>query len=56
MARIAGVDLPRNKRIVIALTYIHGIGRSTAEKMVEKLGLDETVFPIVFDFASASSP
>lgn len=40
MARIAGVDLPRNKRIVIALTYIHGIGRTTAETIVDKLGLD----------------
>ena len=40
MARIAGVDLPRNKRIVIALTYIHGIGRSTAEAIVEKCALD----------------
>lgn len=40
MARIAGVDLPRNKRIVIALTYIHGIGRSAAASIVEKSGLD----------------
>lgn len=40
MARIAGVDLPRNKRIVIALTYIHGIGRSAATSIVEKSGLD----------------
>ena len=40
MARIAGVDLPRNKRIVIALTYIHGIGRSAAKSIVEKCGLD----------------
>lgn len=40
MARIAGVDLPRNKRIVIALTYIHGIGRTSAAKIVEKCGLD----------------
>ncbi|MCP4496645.1 MAG: 30S ribosomal protein S13 [Phycisphaeraceae bacterium] len=40
MARIAGVDLPRNKRIVIALTYIHGIGNSSAAKIVEKCSLD----------------
>lgn len=40
MARIAGVDLPRNKRVVIALTYIHGIGRSTSEKMCQTLNLD----------------
>jgi len=36
MARLAGVDLPRNKRIDIALTYIHGIGRTTAVKICEQ--------------------
>ena len=36
MARIAGVDLPRGKRIDIALTYIHGIGRTSASKICEK--------------------
>ncbi|BAM46280.1 30S ribosomal protein S13 [Amphibacillus xylanus] len=36
MARIAGVDIPREKRIVISLTYIYGIGNSTAEKILEK--------------------
>jgi len=36
MARIAGVDLPRNKRIDIALTYIHGIGHTSARKICEK--------------------
>ena len=40
MARIAGVDLPRMKRIDIALTYIYGIGRHTASKMVEDLQID----------------
>ena len=35
MARIAGVDIPRDKRIVISLTYIMGIGRSTAEKIIK---------------------
>jgi len=40
MARIAGVDLPRDKRVVIGLTYIYGIGRSTAEKIVEICGVD----------------
>ncbi|RKU11400.1 30S ribosomal protein S13 [Candidatus Poribacteria bacterium] len=40
MARIAGVDLPRTKRIDIALTYIYGIGRQTAAKMVEDLHID----------------
>ncbi len=40
MARIAGVDLPRNKRMDIALTYIHGIGKATATKMLKAVGLD----------------
>ena len=41
MARIAGVDLPRNKRGVISLTYIYGVGASTAEAILEKAGIDE---------------
>ena len=40
MARIAGVDLPNNKRIDIALTEIYGIGRRTALKIVEKTGIE----------------
>ena len=36
MARIAGVDLPKDKRVEIALTYIHGIGRSSSDKILEK--------------------
>ena len=40
MARIAGVNLPTNKRVVIALTYIHGIGRKTASDVVDKIGID----------------
>lgn len=39
MARIAGVDIPDNKHIVIALTYIYGIGKSSAENILEKLGI-----------------
>ncbi len=39
MARIAGVDLPRNKRIEVALTYLYGIGRSTSRSVLTKLGL-----------------
>ncbi len=35
MARIEGVDIPRNKRVVISLTYIYGIGRTTSEKILE---------------------
>ncbi len=40
MARIAGVNVPDKKRAPIALTYIHGIGRTTAFKICEKLGID----------------
>ncbi|TLM66094.1 MAG: 30S ribosomal protein S13 [Deltaproteobacteria bacterium] len=40
MARIAGIDLPRNKRIEIALTYIYGIGRSTSQNILTKAGVD----------------
>ena len=40
MARIAGVDIPREKRLEISLTYIFGIGRSTARKICTDLGLD----------------
>ncbi len=40
MARIAGVDLPRGKRIEIALTYIHGIGRSSSQKILAEAGVD----------------
>lgn len=39
MARLAGVDLPRNKHMVIALTYIHGIGRTSARKILDLVGL-----------------
>ena len=40
MARISGINLPLNKRVVIGLTYIHGIGRSTSEKIVDVAGID----------------
>jgi len=40
LARIAGIDLPKNKDIVIALTYIYGIGRSTAESIVSSAKID----------------
>ncbi|MGC1469590.1 MAG: 30S ribosomal protein S13, partial [Sphingorhabdus sp.] len=42
MARIAGVNLPTNKRVIIALTYIHGIGRTKAVEIADKLGIDHT--------------
>jgi small subunit ribosomal protein S13 len=40
MARIAGVDLPRNKRMEVALTYIHGLGRSSARRILGQAGVD----------------
>ena len=43
MARIAGVDLPRDKRIVISLTYIFGIGETTAQKVLKDAGVSEDI-------------
>ncbi|MFV0643122.1 MAG: 30S ribosomal protein S13 [Sphingomonadaceae bacterium] len=43
MARIAGVNIPTNKRVIVALTYIHGIGPTTARAIVDKLGIDHSV-------------
>ena len=44
MARIAGVNVPVNKRIEVGLTYVHGIGRSTARKIVSQVGLDPDTY------------
>ncbi len=41
MARIAGVNIPTNKRVLIALTYIHGIGRAKAQQIIDKIGIAE---------------
>ncbi|MCZ8155313.1 MAG: 30S ribosomal protein S13 [Leptospira sp.] len=43
MARIAGVDLPSNKRIVIGLTYVYGIGKTSSQKILKKAGIDESI-------------
>jgi small subunit ribosomal protein S13 len=43
MARLAGIDLPKNKRGEVGLTYIFGIGRSRANEILEKLGIDKDV-------------
>jgi small subunit ribosomal protein S13 len=43
MARIAGIDIPREKRLEISLTYIFGIGRTTAQKICDENGLDRNV-------------
>ena len=59
MARIAGVNLPTNKRVVIALQYIHGIGQAKAKEITEKLSIaperrvqdltDQEVLNLLFD-------
>lgn len=43
MARIAGVDIPRDKRVVISLTYIYGIAKPTAQKILKNVGISEDV-------------
>ena len=43
MARIAGVDLPRNKRVRVALTYIYGIGRARAKQIMDYAGLEDSL-------------
>src|ERR687886_861311 len=43
MARIAGVDLPRDKKVEIGLTYIYGIGRKTAQRIIETTGVDSNL-------------
>ena len=42
MARIEGVDLPRDKQVEIALTYIYGIGRTTSKNILDQTGVDPT--------------
>ena len=42
MARIAGVNIPTNKRVIVALTYIHGIGAFQARQIADKLGIDHS--------------
>ena len=44
MARIAGVNLPLNKRVEIGLTYVHGIGRSSANELLAKVGVDPNTY------------
>jgi small subunit ribosomal protein S13 len=43
VARIAGVDIPRQKRIEISLTYIFGVGRKTAQKLLDQVGIDRNI-------------
>jgi len=44
VARIAGVNLPLNKRIEVGLTYVHGVGRSTANQLLSKVGVDPNTY------------
>lgn len=41
MARIAGIDIPRDKRVVISLTYVFGVGKTTAQKVLKEAGVSE---------------
>jgi small subunit ribosomal protein S13 len=43
MPRIAGVDLPRNKRVILGLTYIYGVGRSKSKAILAEAGIDESI-------------
>jgi len=43
MARLAGVDIPREKRVVIALTYIYGVGRTRSSEILSATGIDESI-------------
>jgi small subunit ribosomal protein S13 len=43
MARISGIDLPRDKKVEIGLTYIYGIGRTSAQQIIEKAGIDASL-------------
>lgn len=43
MPRIAGVDIPANKRIIVALTYIYGVGRALSQKILKAVGIDENI-------------
>lgn len=44
MARIAGVNIPLNKRVEIGLTYVYGIGQSTSQKLLDKAGIDRDTY------------
>jgi small subunit ribosomal protein S13 len=44
MARIAGVNLPLNKRVEVGLTYVHGVGRSTSNDLLKKVGIDPDTY------------
>jgi small subunit ribosomal protein S13 len=54
MARIAGIDIPRNKRIDVALAYVHGLGKTTIKKMLNELRIDASVKSDNLDEGSAA--
>lgn len=54
MPRIAGVDVPRNKKIEVALRYVHGLGKTTIAKMLESLKIDPALKADSLDEASAA--
>lgn len=43
MARIAGIEMPQNKRVVVALTYVYGVGSSTAKQILARANINETI-------------
>ena len=43
MARVLSIEIPNNKRVIIALTYVHGIGRSLSKKILKKASIDENI-------------
>lgn len=43
MPRVIGIDIPGNKRLIISLTYIYGIGKTVSKEVIQKLGLDENM-------------
>ena len=55
MARIAGIDLPLNKRVEIGLTYIHGVGRTTSNQILSKAGVDKNLRIRELDEAQVSA-
>jgi len=56
VARIAGVNIPTNKRVVIALQYIHGIGQQKAKEIVEKVGIRRPPCQPAFGRRGAADP
>ena len=56
MARIAGVNIPTNKRVLIALQYIHGIGQKSAREIITKVGIEEGLKRYIKWLTTRNSP